>query len=67
MLKGRETEIEFIVAVTKDGILAPCGRCRELMVQVNPRNLNAKVDMPNGRVVLLRELLPEPWLLDAKA
>lgn len=62
MLKGRETEIESIVAMSKDGVLSPCGRCRELMVQVNPLNLNSKIGMPNGRIVLLRELLPEHWI-----
>src|SRR5437762_819361 len=42
MVKGRETLIEAIVAVSDSGILAPCGRCRELMVQVNPSNLATK-------------------------
>jgi cytidine deaminase len=61
MLKGRETEIEAIVAVCDDGVLAPCGRCRELMVQVNPKNLDALVALPGDRVVRLGELLPEHW------
>ena len=62
MLKGRETEIDTIVAVGKDGVLAPCGRCRELMVQVDPRNFNARVGLPDGRVSPLSELLPDHWI-----
>ena len=62
MLKGRETQIELIVAVCDEGLLAPCGRCRELMVQVDPRNLGAYVALPNGRIAVLRELLPEHWM-----
>jgi cytidine deaminase len=62
MIKGRETEIEAIVAVCNDGVLAPCGRCRELMAQINPRNLDAQVALPGGRTARLRELLPDHWL-----
>ena len=64
MLKGRETEIEMIVAVAEDCIVSPCGRCRELFVQVNPRNRDAHVVLDEGRVVRLRELLPEHWLTE---
>ena len=35
MLLNRETVIRQIVAVTVDKILPPCGRCRELMLQVD--------------------------------
>ncbi|MBX3306082.1 MAG: hypothetical protein KF751_08495 [Nitrospira sp.] len=63
MLKHREVEIAAIVAVNDLGILLPCGRCRELMVQLSPRNGNAQVVLPNERVVELRELSPEHWLL----
>jgi cytidine deaminase len=66
MIKGRETQIDSIVAVCDDGVLAPCGRCRELMVQVDPRNFDARVGLPGGRIVRLRELLPYHWM-DAAA
>jgi cytidine deaminase len=42
MLKRRESEIAVVVAVDDEGrILPPCGRCRELMWQVNPTNSQA--------------------------
>ena len=48
MLKARETEILRIVAIDADGVLAPCGRCRELIVQVDRRNLDCEVILPGG-------------------
>lgn len=64
MLKGRETEIEMVVAIDDDGLLAPCGRCRELMVQINRANFGAKVIMSGGSILTLRELLPMHWIVD---
>ena len=61
MLKNRETEIVAVVAVSSDQILPPCGRCRELMAQVNPENLDALVLVATDKVVLLRDLLPDIW------
>jgi cytidine deaminase len=62
MVKARETEIDVIVAVSAAGVLAPCGRCRELMAQINPANFDAQIVLPGGRIARLRELLPEHWL-----
>lgn len=64
MIKGRETEIDTIVAVCDAGVIAPCGRCLELMVQVNPKNFAAHVALPGGKVSLLRDLLPDHWMGD---
>ena len=62
MLKHRESEIDTVVAVGAAGILAPCGRCRELMAQINPANMNCRVVLGDNRIVTLRSLLPEYWL-----
>ena len=62
MLKHRESAIEAVVAVGAGGIMAPCGRCRELMAQINPANLDCQVVLAEARVVPLRTLLPEHWL-----
>ena len=59
MVKGRETEMAMVVAVCDEGVLAPCGRCREFMMQVNPKNLDAEVVLPGGRTAPLRALLPD--------
>ena len=44
MLKARESAVRIIVAVNKDGVvLPPCGRCRELLWQIDDRNQSAWV------------------------
>jgi len=62
MLKARETQVRRIVAVNKDRVVAPCGRCRELLVQLDRRNLDCEVLLPDGASATLRELLPNAWL-----
>jgi len=58
MVANRETQIDTVVAVTFDGILAPCGRCRETMLQVNPRNADCTVIVGEEEDVQLEDLLP---------
>lgn len=62
MLKQRETVVRRIVAVDRDRIVAPCGRCRELLVQLDRRNLDCIVLLPEGATATLRELMPNAWL-----
>lgn len=62
MLAHRQSQIDTVVAVTRDKILPPCGRCRETMAQIDPRNLDCKVVIGEGQTVSLRELLPHHWL-----
>lgn len=64
MLKHRETHIIKVVIVFDNGKLggAPCGRCREMIAQVDARNLGCKVILNEGEEVTLRELLPLHWL-----
>jgi cytidine deaminase len=59
MLKSRQTRIVAIVAVCEDGtILPPCGRCRELIRQVNAENWNTTVVVAENIAVSLGSLLP---------
>lgn len=62
MLKHRETKIDMVVAVNDDSILPPCGRCRELMVQINSENRRAGVIIEPTTILTLSELLPHHWL-----
>jgi cytidine deaminase len=62
MLKSRETAISRIVAVDDKRIVPPCGRCRELLVQIDRRNIDCVVLLPDGERTTLRELLPKAWL-----
>lgn len=62
MLKAHETEVRAMVAVGFDGtIWPPCGRCRELIYQLDPKNAETQVILAPDRAVPLRDLLPEYW------
>ena len=62
MIKGGETKINTIVAAKESEILTPCGRCRELFVQVNKENLNTRVLINESESKTVNELLPNHWL-----
>jgi len=62
MLKARETVIDYIVAVSSKRIMMPCGRCRELMIQVSKENLNTKVVVDETSYMILSDLLPKHWI-----
>lgn len=62
LLKHRETEIEMIVAVTEKEILPPCGRCREMIYQVDKNNLKTRVIVDYEKIIYLEELLPFRWI-----
>ncbi len=62
MITAGETHIERIVAVSGDGkLMPPCGRCRELLVQIDRGNLDTQVLLEAGRIARLVDLLPERW------
>ena len=62
MIKHGETKIHKIVAATAQGaVLPPCGRCRELLYQVDETNLDTAVILGSGETQTLRELLPHNW------
>jgi cytidine deaminase len=59
----RESRIETIVAVDSEGnVLPPCGRCRELICQIDSGNLETRILLPDEKVKSLRQLLPDHWL-----
>jgi cytidine deaminase len=62
LAKTGSMRIKRIVAVKYDGrLLAPCGRCRELLYQVDYRNIDTRVILAPDRDVTLGELLPMRW------
>lgn len=66
MITNGESEICRVLAVMPDGRSgAPCGACRELMVQLMPdtyKNVEILMDRESGRVMTLGELTPEWWI-----
>ena len=65
MLSDNETRIEMIVAVNDVvGVIAPCGKCREMMAQIDIENMKTEVILPSGEIVALKELLPHAWQIE---
>ncbi|MFH1707100.1 MAG: cytidine deaminase [Planctomycetota bacterium] len=62
MLKDRETRVKAVVAVSAKRIVPPCGRCREMLLQINAANADALVIIASDRAIPLRDLLPHHWL-----
>ncbi len=66
MLTNGENRLTKVLAIMPDGKCgAPCGACRELMVQLMPegyRDVEIMMDYESGRVVTLGELTPEWWI-----
>lgn len=62
MITAGETRIEKIIAAGSDGgILPPCGRCRELIGQVDKANMHTKVMVGENKIFPLYELMPFDW------
>lgn len=62
MITGGEYKIKKIVTVGRNGKIIPsCGKCRELMYQINRENYDSDIIIGNKKVVKLRDLLPNPW------
>ncbi len=66
MITNGEQEIKRVVCIMTDGRVggAPCGACRELMVQLMPDKYSQiEVLMDSGgRTALLSELTPDWWI-----
>jgi cytidine deaminase len=63
MVTAGEYRIAKIVALWRDEegrlhVLAPCGRCREFIQQIDPANIDTEVVLSRERSTSLRELLP---------
>ena len=66
MITNGEQSFSRVLAIMPDGKNgAPCGACRELMVQLMPdtyKNVEILMDYDTERIVTLGELTPEWWI-----
>lgn len=66
MVTNGETKIKRVLAILPDGSSgAPCGACRELMVQLMPndyKNIEIMLDYKEGKTVKLGDITPEWWI-----
>lgn len=58
MITAGESRILKIVAFGKDGVIPPCGRCREFIRQIHDDNMQTEIMVAKDTVVRLEELLP---------
>jgi len=62
MLKTDISGIAEIIAVRDDwSIVSPCGRCREMMMQIHEENKHTTVYLSWDKIVKLSELIPHYW------
>ena len=66
MITNGEHEIDRVLCIPpNEGKGAPCGACRELMVQLMPgkyKDIDIMINYSHGRVMKLGELTPEWWI-----
>ena len=66
MITNGEQEIDKVLCIPPfEGKGAPCGACRELMVQLMPtsyKDIEIMLNYSNGKVITLGEITPEWWI-----
>ena len=66
MITNGEQEIDKVLCIMDDGTSgAPCGACRELMVQLMAgkyHDIEIMLDYEQGRTIRLGEITPEWWI-----
>ena len=66
MITCGEQEIDKVLCILPDGKCgAPCGACRELMVQLMAgryHGIEIMLDYETGKIVTLGEITPEWWI-----
>ena len=66
MITNGDYEIDKVLCIPpNEGKGAPCGACRELMVQLMPgkyKDIEIMLDYSKGRIMKLGELTPEWWI-----
>ena len=66
MITCGESQISKVLAILPDGTTgAPCGACRELMVQLMPdtyQDVEIMLDYEKEKIVTLGELTPQWWI-----
>ena len=66
MITNGEQEIDKVLAILPDGSTgAPCGACRELMVQLmtnSYKDIEIMLDYENEKIIKLGDITPEWWI-----
>ena len=66
MISNGEYKVKRVLAILPDGKTgAPCGACREFMVQLmadDYKNIEIMLDYETGKIVKLGDITPEWWI-----
>ena len=66
MVSNKDYEIDKVLCILPDGSNgAPCGACRELMVQLMPgkyQDIEIMLDYKSGKTIKLGDVTPEWWI-----
>ena len=66
MISNGEYKIKRVLAILPDGkTSAPCGACREFMVQLmanDYKNVEIMLDYETGKIIKLGDITPEWWI-----
>lgn len=66
MISNGEYKVKRVLAILPDGKTgAPCGACREFMVQLmadDYKNVEIMIDYETGKIVKLGDITPEWWI-----
>ena len=66
MITNGEQEIDKVLCIApNEGKGAPCGACRELMVQLMPetyKDIEIMLNYKTGKIITLGEITPEWWI-----
>lgn len=66
MITSGEYKVKRVLAILPDGNTgAPCGACREFMVQLmadDYKNVEIMLDYKTGKVIKLGDITPEWWI-----
>lgn len=66
MITNGESKVRRIVAIMPDGKCgAPCGACRELLIQLMPddyKNIEIMLDYDTKEIITLDKLAPKWWI-----
>ena len=66
MISNGEYKVKRVLAILPDGKTgAPCGACREFMVQLmadDYKNVEIMLDYETGKIVKLGDITPEWWI-----
>lgn len=70
MITNGENQIRRVLAIMPDGKTgAPCGACRELMVQLMPGQadkIEIMLDYQKEKIITLKDITPEWWIETGK-